>query len=133
MGLFSQIFGSDRPEGLFRSEMQHLTNRVHHVSEIQEKLPKLRASGVGENQLCVLSLYFITNSKSKAKQLVAELGAVGYSSTLQAPTDKSEEWVITGTTNEIKMSEESLSEWTNLMCYLAANLDCEFTAWDLSV
>ena len=107
MGLFSQIFGSDRPEGLFRSEMQHLTNRVHHVSEIQEKLPKLRASGVGENQLCVLSLYFITNSKSKAKQLVAELGAVGYSSTLQAPTDKSEEWVITGTTNEIKMSEES--------------------------
>ena len=131
MGLFSQIFGNDRPDGLFRSEMQHLTNRVDQIAKNQERIPELRDKGVGEQDRRALKALFITNTETKAKSLVSELQAVGYESNWAAPEERNDDYVIMGITGDILMSDDSIAEWTSLMCDMTAAQDCEFCIWEL--
>lgn len=94
MGLFSQIFGSDRPNGLFRSGMQHLTNKVDQVGKNQTRIQVLRESGIGVNDTKRLRVYFITNAEDKAKNLASELSKIGYVCEWTSPQDRNDDYLI---------------------------------------
>lgn len=131
MGLFSQIFGRSRPRGLYRSEMQHLTNRVDQVSRNKERIVELRENGISDSEAHKLIIYFTTDTEEKALDLIAELQRRGYNADWEPPKEDFPDYLVKGNTDEISMSEEVLSEWTNLMCDLAAKLDCEFADWTI--
>lgn len=132
MGLFSQIFGSDRPDGLFRSEMQHLTNKVDHLTKNTEQLEEIRAQGLPESSECSLDLAFVTNTNEKARRLVEELVKSGYKCEFSDQREGDRDIVIYGQAFGIKMNAEFLTAWTDGLCDLAAKHDCEFCAWWLS-
>lgn len=131
MGLFSQIFGSDRPDGIFRSETQHLTNKVDQTERNRDRILSLRADGIGKKDRRLLEVYFITNTKKKAQSLISELSQIRYECRWSRPEERNGEYLIAGRTCELRMDDESISEWTNLMCELAATQDCEFEHWTL--
>lgn len=129
MGLFSQIFGSDRPHGLFRSEMQHLTSKVDHTGKNGDKLQALQDQGLSKNTTCDLDLFFITNTDEKAQRLVDELTALGYSSKFADTSGRDPEFVISSRAIGIEMDAKSIAKWTDSLCDLAAKHDSEFCEW----
>ena len=131
MGLFAQLFGNSGREGLFRTEMQHLTNRVDQVERNKDRLAAVRELGVGAGDLRRLRLIFVTNTEAKARDLVAALESVGYEGKWTPPKERREEYLIYGYSPPVDMGDEPIAEWTDLMCDLAAAQDCEFSTWEL--
>ena len=109
--------------------MQHLTNRVDQVSRNKERILELRDLGITEEETYKLLVYFTTDTEEKAKKLIVELEKSGYSADWDYPKEDYPDYLVKGITTEITLSEQVLSEWTNLMCDMAAHLDCEFSDW----
>lgn len=131
MGILSQIFGSDRSDGQFRSAIQHLSNRVDQSERNSGRIQVLRNSGVSERDRRSLKVYFITNSREKAKALIAELSALGHRCEWSPPSGRDNEFIVSGVTCDLSMNDEQIMKWTDEMCDLAAGLDCEFEHWTL--
>ena len=72
---------------------------------------------------------FYTNDKKKAESLVKELAKLGYEGGHDIAAEAPDQFVITGWTIPIKMSDESVVGWTGRMCDLGHKLDCEFDGW----
>ncbi len=111
--------------------MQHLTNKVDHIGKSHERILSLRDQGIEAEDKKRLKVYFVTNNETKAKKLASELDKIGYECKWNNPEERNGEYLIAGLSDELPMDEEAISEWTNLMCDLAAVQDCEFEHWDL--
>ena len=126
MGIFSLF---SKTSAQFVSPQAFERNRANQLSMTPATLEQLRKIGINPEMELKLEFFFYTNSNDKASALLNALLAKGYE-TQQAvcASDKSLQ-VVTGWTTKMLMSDTVVSSWTNEMCHLGLNHDCEFDGW----
>lgn len=141
MGLFSSLFGCNKssdgsvsetpPEGrpVFVSEADYSQNRAKQITMAPQTMEQLRGYGVTEESMLKLEYFFYTNAEIKAESLSKELADLGCEGGHDVSAGDSDQFVITGWTTPMKMSDESVVGWTSQMCDLGYKFDCEFDGW----
>jgi hypothetical protein len=76
-----------------------------------------------------LEVFFYTDTEAKAQDLAKALKALGYEIEFRAPAGDSRQFVVTGWTTPIRMTDSSVVAWTERMCRLGYEHDCEFDGW----
>lgn len=76
-----------------------------------------------------LEYFFYTNTVDKAEKLATELALLNYTCKFETSNWDKSLFVITGWTHKIKMTDETVIEWTKEMCHLGYRFDCEFDGW----
>lgn len=76
-----------------------------------------------------LEFFFYTNTAGKAKEFSDFLKKRGYSVEYAKAAGISNAFLITGWSTKISMNEESVVAWTQEMCELGYQYDCEFDGW----
>jgi hypothetical protein len=76
-----------------------------------------------------LEFFFYTNAAGKAKEFAEFLKKRSYSAEYAKAAGISNSFLITGWTDKISMKEESVIAWTQEMCELGYQYDCEFDGW----
>jgi hypothetical protein len=92
-------------------------------------LDQLREHGVTAETKLPLEYFFFTDGQSKAASLSDALAAMGYSPEFGPSASDKRIFVVNGWTPEMEMSDNTVSEWTELMCKLGCEHDCEFDGW----
>ena len=113
-----------------------------HVTEIAYKknikkqsemnaatLKQLRKQNVTEESVCKLEYFFYGENEQNAASLSKDLIELGYSSSYKKSVGDSTQYVITGWTSKLKMSNANVNKWTEQMCRLGYKYDCDFDGW----
>lgn len=141
MGFFSTFFGcnesSDNSKGdssaseppAFVSEAEFQANRTKQTKMAPQTMEQLREYGVTHESKLKLEYFFYTNTKEKAEFLAQELAGRGYDGEHSVAAGNSNQFVITGWTSPMVMSDEVVVGWTTEMCDLGYKFDCEFDGW----
>jgi len=140
MGFFSSLFGckpsddasKDRTAeeaSTFVSEADFEANRVKQTSMAPQTMEQLRGYGVTDESKLKLEYFFYTNTKEKAEALATELASRGYDGEHDVAAGDPSQYVITGWTTPMSMSNEVVVSWTGEMCDLGYKFDCEFDGW----
>jgi len=126
MGLFDFFKPKVKP---FVSESAYSSNKVTQTRLTPQTMGQLRKLNVnGEHEL-KLEFFFYTNTQDKAQALTTDLNKLGYEASNSLSVTNSKEYVITGWTTKILMTDSSVGEWVNQMCDLGFKHDCEFDGW----
>ncbi len=131
MGFFSSLFGcSKQGEGSrFVTEeafRQHLAKQMK-MSPLT--VAQLRKHGVTDSTMLKLEFFFYTNADSKAKGLAASLRQLGYEATAGPSASDGRVLLVTGWTTAMKIDEGTVTAWTEKMCRLGFEHDCDFDGW----
>ena len=126
MGLFDFM---KKSPAVYVSESAFETNLSNQIAMSPEVLAQLRKLGVKEDTMLKLEVFFYTNSPTKAAGLDAYLTGQGYALENRAVPDEKSTFVVTGWSNPVQMSEATLIEWTEEMCRIGKDHDCEFDGW----
>lgn len=141
MGFFTSLFGCNKPsedsgnrqspveDSIFVSEGDYQENRTKQVSMAPLTMKQLRGYGVTDESNLKLEYFFYTNTKQKAESLANELADRGYEGSHDVSAGDSTQFVITGWTVPMFMSDEAVVGWTKEMCDLSYKFDCEFDGW----
>jgi hypothetical protein len=113
----------------FVSEHSFKDNLENQLQRTPQTLSHLRAANVTSENELKLEFFFYTNSENKAGQLANELATLNYSVDHRLAADSKTEYLITGWTNKIIMTDDQLGKWTRDMCELGYKYDCEFDGW----
>ena len=73
--------------------------------------------------------FFFTNDEGKAKSLAETLKVRGYEPDYGPSATDSAIFVVTGWTPKMKMDDQTVIQWTESMCLLGYEHDCEFDGW----
>lgn len=88
----------------------------------------LRQHSVTEDKHQKIEYFFYTDTRQKATDFAAILNTHYTGATVsQQPQQK--EFMISGWTNEISMTDSSIAYWINHMCELGYKYDCDFDGW----
>ena len=128
MGLF-QFCKSNSDKNTFVSEQAFADNLKKQVDMTPQTLNQLRQAGVTEDKELKLEYFFYTNSDEKAKKLADELAKLNYTVDHRLAVDSQTEFIITGWTTKMKMSEDVVKKWTKEMCELGYKYDCDYDGW----
>ena len=141
MGFFSTLFGCNKPSEdssvdpvaeeqlTFVSESGYKQNRAKQITMAPQTMEQLRGHGVTDDSELKLEYFFYTDSKSKAESLAKELAELGYDGGHDVAAGDPSQFVITGWTIPMKMSDEIVVGWTAQMCDVGQKFDCEFDGW----
>jgi hypothetical protein len=129
MGLFD-IFR--KLGGRYVSENGFQKNLAKQTAMSPQTLKELREFEVTDETRLELEFFFYTNTQKKAVALSEALKKLRYSIEVGPSPDNKREYLITGWTKKMEMSENTLTEWTRRMCRLGFDLDCEFDGWATS-
>jgi regulator of RNase E activity RraB len=113
----------------FVSESRFNTNRDKQIQCSPQILEQLRELNVGVEKQLELEYFFYTNTIEKAKQLADEIQKLNYSVNHSVSAWNEKLFVVMGWTTKMRMSEESIKQWTIQMCELGYKFDCEFDGW----
>jgi regulator of RNase E activity RraB len=113
----------------FVTEDSFKNNLQKQVDMTPQTLEQLRQAGVTADKELKLEFFFYTNSDDKAKKLADELAKLNYSVEHRLAADSKTEFVITGWTTKMKMSEDVVKKWTKEMCELSYKFDCDYDGW----
>jgi len=93
-------------------------------------LEQLNIHGVTDNSELELEFFFYTNKEDNASNLAIELNKLNYQINLvdHSASDKNQ-WVVIGWTTKMKMDLQTVTKWTNQMCKLGYENDCDFDGW----
>lgn len=111
------------------TEESFKNNFQNQVNMTPKTLEQLRKLGVTANNELKLEYFFYTNSDDKAKKLADELSKLNYQVEHRLAVDSETEFVITGWTTRMKMSEDVVIKWTKEMCELGYKFDCDYDGW----
>lgn len=141
MGLFSGIFGCNQPArhavevskapqaSVFVSEADFAKIRAKQIEMAPQIMKQLRGYGVTDESKLKLEYFFYTNTKQKAEALAKELANRGYDGGHAAAASDSSQFVITGWTTPLQMSDGGVAGWAEKMCDLGYKFDCDFDGW----
>lgn len=144
MGLFSSFFGCNKSENdkqvatnsptaestePFVLEQDYKKNRANQLAMAPMTLEQLRKLGIDDSSFLKLEYFFYTNAQNKAKLLADELSQRGYSGGHDVAAGDSSQFVITGWTTPLQMTDDIVAAWTGEMCDLGYNFDCDFDGW----
>jgi regulator of RNase E activity RraB len=128
MSLF-QFCKPNSARNTFVSKIDFTNNLKNQVEMAPLVLKHHRKEGVTENTELKLEFFFYTNSDEKAKKLADELAKLNYTAKYMLAVDSNTEFIITGWTTKIKMSDNVVKDWAKEMCELGYKYDCEFDGW----
>nr|WP_322623210.1 ribonuclease E inhibitor RraB [uncultured Flavobacterium sp.] len=126
MGIFDFLKRKNKP---FVSEVAYNSNKSMQAQLSPQTLGQLRKLNVGTESELKLEFFFYTNATEKAGKLATALTSLGYEVNHGASASNNKEYVITGWTTKIHMTDSSVGEWVNQMCDLGFKHDCEFDGW----
>lgn len=131
MGLFSSVFGGKQGggDGRFQSDEAYTQNRAKQLAMTPQTVAQLRNYGVTPQNLLKLEYFFYTNTQEKAAALAQKLAGLGYAGSHDHSASDQKQFVITGWTAPMSMDDQTVLEWTESMCDLGHELDCEFDGW----
>ena len=141
MGFFSTILGCNKPSdevdgkpasenaSTFVSEAVFKANRTKQITMAPQTIEQLRGYGVSDDSELELEYFFYTNTREKAERLAKVLAGRGYDGSHDVAAGDSSQFVITGWTTPMKMTDENVLAWTGEMCDLGYKFDCEFDGW----
>lgn len=127
MGLFS-FFGSK--DSRYVSESTFKKSVVKQKEMNSQTLTQLSKYGVDDKSQLSLEFFFYTDKQDKASNLAIELKKLNYGlETVDKSAGDPKIWVITGWTTPIKMDIGSVTNWTEKMCQIGFDNDCDFDGW----
>ncbi len=131
VGFFSALVGCGHNghEQSFQSEDAFRKNRAKQIAMAPETVAVLRTHGVTNDTNLKLEFFFYTDTNEKAAGLAKKLAALGYETHQKPSAHDPKQFLITGWTTKLKMSEESVVKWTAQMCDLGRENDCDFDGW----
>lgn len=127
MGLFD--FFRSNPDGIFVSTKSFARNILNQMEMTPMTLTQLRKNNVSQDTELKLDYFFYTNNVEKAKKLSEELLKLNYKVEYRLDEQKRKQFIITGETTNIKMTDSIVLKWTADMCELGYKCDCEFDGW----
>ena len=127
MGLFS-FFQSD-PSKKFVSEKEYKSNVAKQLTMTPQTLKQLRKYNVTDAKELKLEYFFYTNTIDKAKAFASEISKLNYTVNFGKAAGTRNQFVITGWTTKIQMSDTVVLAWTKQMCELGYQFDCDFDGW----
>jgi len=126
MGLFS-FFGKDER---YISESTFKKNVQKQKEMSGQTLSQLSKYGVGGDSELSLEFFFYTDDQNKANDLAIELKKLNYSiDTVDKSAGDPKLWAVTGWTTQIQMNIASVTKWTEQMCRIGFENDCDFDGW----
>lgn len=126
MGLFDFFKPKAKP---FVSPSAYAANKTNQAQMATQTLGQLRKLNVTETCELKLEFFFYTNIHEKAQALTADLVNLGYEANNSVSAGNSKEYVITGWTTKMPMTNQAVAEWANQMTELGYKHDCEFDGW----
>jgi tetratricopeptide (TPR) repeat protein len=130
MGLFN-IFGNKDNRYISESTFRKTIQMQKEMNS--QTLTQLNKYGVNEDSILRLEFFFYTDKEDKASNLAIELKELDYSiEHVGAAADDSKLWSVTGWSTPMKMNLNSVTKWTEDMCRIAFEHDCEFDGWGTS-
>lgn len=114
---------------MFISKDEYQSGRKKQIEMTTETLQQLREYGVGDSTQLKLEYFFYTNQEAKAVALAGELQNKDYSAETERLEGDEESFLITGWTDKMLMTENTVTNWVGMMCDLGFKHDCEFDGW----
>jgi hypothetical protein len=133
MGFLSSLFGhsnggGDKP-GRHVSEGGFRENLAKQKMMSPQTVAQLHKHGATEESMLKLEFFFYTNEDAKAQALAKDLKDLDYKVEYGPTNCGSRLFIVTGWTTSIRMSESTVVAWTEKMCQMAYDCDCEFDGW----
>lgn len=128
MGLFD-FFKPKPNNGQFVSETEFNKNRDKQMQMTPQTLEQLRKLNVTSEKELKLEYFFYTNTAEKAEIFATEIKKLNYSVEHGASAGDKKLFIVTGWTTKMKMSDETVKQWTKQMCELGYKFDCDFDGW----
>jgi tetratricopeptide (TPR) repeat protein len=127
MGLFN-IFGKKDDRYISESTFKATVQKQKEMNT--QTLTQLRKYGVENESELKLEFFFYTDRQDKASNLAIELKKLNYNiETIDKSAGDPKLWAVTGWTTPIKMDVKSVTEWTEQMCKIGFENDCDFDGW----
>lgn len=127
MGLFN-IFGNKDDRYTNESAFKKTVQKQKEMNG--QTLTQLSKYGVGDDSELSLEFFFYTDKQDKASNLAIELKKLNYNiETVDKSAGDPKLWAVTGWTTPIQMDINSLTKWTEHMCKLGYENDCDFDGW----
>lgn len=105
------------------------SNLALQIAMTPQTLGKLREYNVTADQFLKLEFFFYTNSASKAIALTEALAKMQYEVGHGPSASNGRLQVVTGWTSAIQMQDSIVVSWSEQMCKLGFEHDCEFDGW----
>ena len=118
MGFFSSLFGCSKSDDTprFVTETAFQQNLAKQKKMSPMTLAQLRKLGVAESKSLKLEFFFYTDTQAKAQSLATALKQLQYDAKAQPAANNARQFVVTGWSTPIKMSESEVVSWTDQMC-----------------
>ncbi len=116
----------------FVSRNSFQSNLANQVAMTAQTLEQLRNYNVTAERSLKLEFFFYTNAASKAVALAKVLTKMQYEVGHGPSASDKKLQVITGWTSAIQMREPIVAGWSEQMCKLGFEHDCEFDGWGTS-
>lgn len=127
--IFNRIKNQEESNERFVTEKDFRKNLKSQLEMNKLTLSKLRKYNIDESSHCKIEYFFYTNKMSQAKSLCSLLSTMEYACNYGKAAGYRKLFVITGWTNKINMSGTSIDTWTEHMCQIGYDYDCEFDGW----
>ena len=133
MGFFGSLFGCSKGDGdkpdRYVSEPAFRENLAKQTMMSPQTVAQLRKHGVTRDANLKLEFFFYTDNDAKGKSLDKSLQDLQYTVECGPAAGDTRLVLVTGWTTPLKMSEEAVVAWTEKMCRLGYEHDCEFDGW----
>ncbi len=124
------LFSSKPKQFVSRDSFE--SNLAHQIAMTPQTLEQLRKYNVTAEQSLKLEFFFYTNSESKAFALADALAKMQYEVGYGLSATNKKLQVITGWTSAMQMRDSIVVGWSEKMCKLGFEHDCEFDGWGTS-
>jgi hypothetical protein len=133
MGIFGSLFGrskgdSDKPQR-YVSESALRKNLARQTIMSPQTVAQLRKHGVTDATNLKLEFFFYTDKEPKGQALAKALGGLHYKVECEPAAGETHLILVTGWTTPLKMTDGLVVAWTEKMCQLGYEHDCEFDGW----
>ena len=133
MGFLGSLFGCSKGVGdkphRYVSESAFRENLAQKTTMSPQTVAQLRKYGVTKESNLKLEFFFYTDNEAKGQSLLKALRDLRYAVECGPAAGDSRLVLVTGWTTPLKMSEEAVLAWTEKMCRLGYEHDCEFDGW----
>jgi regulator of RNase E activity RraB len=128
MGIFN-FLKPKKSSNRFVTEEAFTANLNKQAKWTSTTLKQLRNLNVTSDKLLKLEFFFYTNTIEKATALASELNSFSYEVNYGISASNNKEYIVTGWTTKITMTDDTVIEWVNQMCALGYKHDCDFDGW----
>jgi len=130
MGFFGSLFGCSKGSGdsseRYVSDAAFRENLSKQTTMSPQTVAQLRKHGVTDATELKLEFFFYTNKEGKGQVLAKPLQALEYQVECESSARDPGVFVVTGWTTPIRMSKDEVVAWTEKICRLGYEHDCEF-------